>query len=204
MASFKTSGTEVCGDTPVGALTAYCGNFVFSTTNQIDGWVLCDGATYSNTDGRYNTLISMSIGSSSGSNYLSPNLTGRMPLGRDAATNNTSNTGGSNNKTLSIAEYPSHTHDAIVSAHGTTADHTHVYQETIVDRANNTVNWVYEGTNRALGYITSTTTDATAYHTHSVTNSGNIYVPPINAASGNSQPFSILNQHVGVRWLLKY
>ena len=192
MASFKTSGTEVCGDTPVGALTAYCGNFAFSATNQIDGWVLCDGATYNNTSGKYNTLTSMSIGSISGTNYISPNLTGRMALGRDAATNNTSNTGGLINKTLSINEYPSHTHTAIFSAH---ANHTHTYTE--LYNSDNVDGFSGAGDTRNMGYLKKTTTSHN--HNHNVFTSGNM-----EYHNGIGQSFSILNKHVGVKWLLKY
>ena len=202
MSSFTTSiGTEACGDTPAGALTAYCGNFAFSSTNQIDGWVLCDGTTYDNTSGKYNSLINLSIGTGtlSSGNYTPPNLSGRMPLGRTGSTINTMNTGGANNHTLTVAEYPSHNHTVTsVSGHTGIADHTHSYVENInVDANNASGAFASDGDNRNPMYNTGNSSNSE--HTHNNFSSGNV----INNL-GIGQPFSVLNQHVGVKWILKY
>ena len=198
MSSFTTSiGTEACGDTPAGALTAYCGNFAFSSTNQIDGWVLCDGTTYDNTSGKYNSLINLSIGTGtlSSGNYTPPNLSGRMPLGRTGSTINTMNTGGANNHTLTMNEYPSHTHNWTVSDH-TNAGHSHSYTETFPLDNSNTSYTSYPGDNRSLGYINATS--STHAHNHTISNTAGV------SSVTTGQPFSVLNQHVGVKWILKY
>lgn len=73
-----------------------------------DGWELCDGSTYSKSDGS--------------GNITSPNLSGKFILGYDGTTYNIGGTGGSFTRTLTTSNLPSHTHPITI---GTSGSHKH-------------------------------------------------------------------------------
>lgn len=59
----------ITASTPPGAVTAF-----FGTTDPA-GWVICDGQSRSNADGRYNNLINLQIGQTGANQtYIPPNL----------------------------------------------------------------------------------------------------------------------------------
>jgi microcystin-dependent protein len=60
---------------PVGGIMAYMG------TSSPDGWIICDGVAVINTDGRYDELIQLNIGTWSDNYYTPPDLKGRFLYG---------------------------------------------------------------------------------------------------------------------------
>jgi hypothetical protein len=108
---------------PSGSVLAYIGGTV-----DPDGWVIADGATRSNSDGRYNTLINAQIGTSVGG-YTPPNL--KAAFLRGTGTNGvysgpsliTSQTHALQNHVHTIAQTAQHTHtiNPTLSADGGTS-----------------------------------------------------------------------------------
>lgn len=92
---------------PPGLITAWFGY----STNIPTGWAICDGGTYDNSNG---------IGT-----VTTPNLSGRfiVSVGDNGVDNyNLGDTGGVDLETLTIAEMPSHSHNARI-----TGSHNHGY-----------------------------------------------------------------------------
>jgi len=101
--------------TPAGSIIAYAG------INDPDGYVICDGVQRTNgSDGRYNNLVSMGIGTGTANgNYTPPNLKGAFLRGTGTGTD--ANSAG--NATILTAQSsavqqhqhsvsdPGHTHD---------------------------------------------------------------------------------------------
>jgi microcystin-dependent protein len=104
--------------TPVGSIMYYLG------TSTPDGWVICDGVPRSNTDSRYNTLITMNIGTASNGNYTPPNLQDMFL--RQINGDSIGNTGGSNSITLTTSNLPSHNHSITVDNSNATHSHSGV------------------------------------------------------------------------------
>jgi microcystin-dependent protein len=116
MSSFTKNGISVVP--PVGSIMAYLG------TTSPDGWIMCNGISVDNSDGKYNDLSAMGIGSVSGTSYIPPDLSNRFLH----QTNGTIKTdGGSSTATLNVANIPSHTHI------GVAADHTHTITVDVED-----------------------------------------------------------------------
>lgn len=111
---------------PAGIITPYAG------TSIPTGWILCDGSAVSRTNPTYTRLfaaIGTAYGAGDGSTTFNlPNLKGRIPVGLDAAQvefDTMGEAGGAKTHTLSIAEFPSHTH--IQDSHNHTQNsHTHL------------------------------------------------------------------------------
>ncbi len=118
MSSFTKNGISVVP--PVGSIMAYLG------TTSPDGWIMCNGISVDNSDGRYDELINKEIGSVSGTRYIPPDQSNRF-LHQSDGTINTY--GGSSTATLNVANIPSHTHN------GVAADHTHTI--TVDDHVHN-------------------------------------------------------------------
>jgi microcystin-dependent protein len=94
---------------PVGVIT------LFSGSTLPDGWLLCNGATYSTTE--YSELydvIGYTYGGTEG-NFAVPDLSNRFPIG--VGTNALGAVGGSLSITLSANQLPSHTHSITDSGH---------------------------------------------------------------------------------------
>ena len=66
---------------PPGSIIGFLG------TTEPDGWVIANGQTRSNSDGRYNNLIDLAIGSASAGNYTPPDY--RAAFLRGAGANGT-------------------------------------------------------------------------------------------------------------------
>jgi microcystin-dependent protein len=88
MSSFTENGISVVP--PIGSIMSYLG------TTSPDGWIICDGARVNNTDSKYQGLISMGIGSKSGTNYTPPDLRSCFLYGSD--TDNAIGTTGGNSE----------------------------------------------------------------------------------------------------------
>lgn len=89
--------------------------FSYSASSAPTGYLLCDGTAVSRAT--YSTLFSLigtDYGTGDGSTtFNTPNLKGKVPVGRDAAQTEfdaLGETGGAKTHTLSIAEMPAHTH----------------------------------------------------------------------------------------------
>ena len=219
MSSFTKNGISVVP--PVGSIMAYLG------TTSPDGWIMCNGATVDNSDGRYDELINMRIGSDSGTSYIPPDLSNRFLH----QTNGTIKTGGgSSTATLNVANIPSHTHS------GVAADHTHtitvddhVHNVTVTDpghthASGNPTNSGYNPNleNRGISQIwgdwfspnlpvnnfptqlayTGITVSADAGSTSAT--ASNTSLTPEVGYTGNNQAFSIMPPYYTVNYILKY
>ena len=92
-------------ESPPGSIMQYMG------TTAPDGWVICDGVQRTNTDGKYNRLITLNIGSGvANSTYTPPSLANIFLLGKPSGIN-IGSSGGNASITLQTTNLPSHSHD---------------------------------------------------------------------------------------------
>ena len=102
---------------PVGSIMAFAG------TGDPDGWVICDGVVRTETDGRYNRLITLNIGSGIANiTYTPPNLKGQFLKGADSTVMTPFV---KPQVTLTAANMPSHTHTGNTGAMSANASHDH-------------------------------------------------------------------------------
>ena len=96
--SYKIDGVPQVFGVPIGSITAYLGK------SDPEGFVLCDGVARDNTDGKYNDLYDLGVGTKSETNYSPPDYKG-MFIGGAATTTDSDigNSGGNNNVTLSTS-----------------------------------------------------------------------------------------------------
>lgn len=92
---------------------------MWAPTTAPNGWVLCDGSSYSTTNPLYTALFA-AIGytyGGAGANFNVPDLRGRSPIGAGTGTyagataHALASTGGEETHTLSTTEMPTHSHD---------------------------------------------------------------------------------------------
>lgn len=102
-----------------------------------DGWELCDGTTYSKSDGS--------------GNITSPDLSGRFILGYDGVTYNIGVTGGSFTNTLTTSNLPSHTHPVSIGSGGS---HAHPAINTDYNNHNHPVSTFNAGGSHGHNYNT--------------------------------------------------
>ena len=98
---------------PTGTIMPYAG------TTAPSGYVLADGSALSRTTYKnLFTICGVAYGSGDGSTTFNvPDLRGRVPVGKNAATFSTLGaTGGTETETLSIAQIPPHTHSGNVGS----------------------------------------------------------------------------------------
>ena len=181
-----------------------------ATSTAPTGWLLCDGWYYSRTT--YSALyavIGTTYGTTASTNFLVPDLTGRVIVGNANATSSVVTGGyslstlgsqaGNLSVTLSTAQMPSHTHTTTI---GSESAHTH----SLTDN-DTTYTWAGTSTSYASGsstqkaYLTggtltagattsaSDTTGAGSSHTHTAT---------VGSTGGNTAvaimpPFTVLN-----------
>ena len=193
-ALFTVNGISI--QTPIGTFVAI-GNTSSFVSGIFSGWVFCDGVARSNASGIYTNLANMGIGSNSGGNYTSPNLSSAIMSGNDSQTLNTLVGTKSNYMSLTTAQLPSHTHSITID----TASHTHTYTDYI--SANNGGSTILPGDNsNALGSInhslsrTRTLTAADDAHTHSISVDG------VNGTTGSE--FNAKNTAFHIQWIVKY
>jgi microcystin-dependent protein len=190
---------------PVGTITMFAGS------TAPEGWLLCDGSSVSAAT--YPDLFSI-IGTTYGgnsSNFALPNLTGRLPVGRDvadAAFDALNEKGGEKTHTLTTAEIPSHNHavDPPATDSYTSGQHTHTvttnsnmqlggWSEVVQTGrgmvAGDAVNW---------GHLASTGTAAeNGNHSHYVD------IAAFNSsATGNGTAHNILPPYIVLNYIIKY
>jgi microcystin-dependent protein len=103
--------------TPVGSILTYAGSSAPS------GWLLCNGNQVSKTDyPRLFSVINNRYGNPDiSTNFVLPDLTDRVPIGKSGSTN-LGNSGGNSTITLSTEQLPTHTHTGTTVSNGT---HSH-------------------------------------------------------------------------------
>ena len=178
---------------PPGSVISYLG------TNDITGWIICDGVTRSNnSDGKYNILNSMGIGSggSNTSNYTPPNLKNRFlcSLGLSSLVGLT---GGNDTVTLTTSNMPSHSHSGTTD--GQSANHTHDTYSPAMDININQGNGSGSGSGQNRDFnpkrtTTSTSSNESADHRHSF----------ISNSVGGGNSFSILPPYYSINYIIKY
>jgi len=162
--------TSVSIAPPPGSIMAYLG------TTDPDGWVICDGVSRTNTNGRYNNLIAMSIGTSGGGNYTPPNYKGAFLRGT-----------GTSGVYSGPALQNSQNHATQTHSHGITdPGHSHDYSDSYSDQ---TLTFVY-GSGGQRGSFTSSTSTATTGIT--INNS------TVNVDINETRPYNF-----GVNWIIK-
>jgi microcystin-dependent protein len=110
---YNINGVPQVFGVPIGSITAYLGK------SDPGGFVLCDGVARDNTDGKYNDLYDLGVGTKSGTNYSPPDYKG-MFIGGAATTTDSDigNSGGNNNVTLSTSNLPAHDHTGTTASGG--------------------------------------------------------------------------------------
>ena len=193
-ASFTVNGISI--QTPIGSFVAI-GNTSSFVSGIFSGWVFCDGVARSNASGIYTNLANMGIGSNSGGNYTSPNLSSAIMSGNDSQTLNTLVGTKSNYMSLTTEQLPSHTHSITIE----TASHTHTYSDYVA--TNNVGVTILPGDNsNQVGSInnsasrTRTLTAANDAHTHSLSVDG------VNGTTGSQ--FNAKNTAFHIQWIVKY
>lgn len=192
---------------PTGSLLTYAGS------SAPDGWLLCQGQTLqiNNYSNLFNTIGNI-YGGDGITTFVLPDLRGRVPVGSGQLNGNSTNyprgsTGGSENRTLTVNEMPSHTHTGTIDSAG---NHTHTYQDAYFAEnrglpGNNKYgtasssdfdnNFIYRTQDGGYSYYPSDITTSTAgAHTHTMTNS----------SSGGGESFSIVQPYIVMSYIIKY
>lgn len=194
-ALFTVNGISI--QTPIGTFVAI-GNTSSFVSGIFSGWVFCDGVARSNASGIYTNLANMGIGSNSGGNFTSPNLSSAIMSGDDSYTLNTLVGTKSNYMSLASAQLPSHTHSITID----TASHTHTYTDYIADNNGGSTYHTYDNFSNPTGSTphsltrarqTTSTNDA---HAHAIT------VDAVNGATGSQ--FNAKNTAFHIQWIVKY
>ncbi len=172
---------------PVGCIIA--GLF----TTEPNGWILADGITRNNTDGIYNELINLSIGTGTlNINYTPPNLKGAFLRGADASFNL---------KTFYNHKTQTHTHTATQQQHS----HTNNTVTTEERTTNSNVGLGGQNGTNTRGEGASTNPDdfdltrLASLTLDSSTPNITINNTTINVDNNESRPFNY-----GVNWYIKY
>jgi hypothetical protein len=164
-------------------------------SNDPNGWVICDGSSRSNTNGKYNNLINMSIGSGilNSGNYTPPNYQGAFLRG---AGSNGNYTGPSVNASQNHA---TQTHSHVVTDPG----HSHTFHN-FADDENNDNN-----TTGGLNYfgwksVNIMTKDSVIPRNYSIVNIANTTTGiTINNSTTSVDQNETRPYNYGVNWIIK-
>jgi microcystin-dependent protein len=187
MSGFTQNNISVVS--PIGSIMAYLG------TTSPDGWIICNGVAVVNNDGKYNGLVIMGIGSSSGNNYIPPNLTNYFLHQTNGVIGNT---GGSSTVTLTVTNMPAHSH-TITS---TQAAHTHTqdaHSHSVTNRLGFNDKRYSGGGGDYVGYGSLSTDSQTPK-----INSATPTITSSAANTGGGSSFSIMPPYYTVNYILKY
>ncbi len=197
MTSYTINGIDAA--IKVGTFVAYA-----STATPPDGWIACDGVQKANTDNIYGTLITMGIGSGTGTqvsgvfpNYKSPDLSGQIMTGLLANPTGLTlnNSSGSDSISLSVSNLPEHTHTITIGD----STHTHSYKDYSPTLYNETQNLSNEkGDNSENEAVSRTTGSADIPH--------HIHTTTIQTVSNYSSlgSINIKNKSFYIVWIVKY
>jgi microcystin-dependent protein len=181
---------------PPGSIIQYMG------TTEPDGWIICDGVQRTNTDGKYNRLITLNIGSGvANSTYTPINLVNKF-LMSSATTSSIGTNGGAENVTLQTTNLPSHTHGM---------NHTH-YVAGRYDETGNISGIGTTNSNLLTGVVTKEGNNATFEQQNGVHTSppydyfvGNVNTVKYNTGNtGGGTAFSIMPSYCVVYHIMKY
>ena len=183
---------------PVGSIMAFAG------TGDPDGWVICDGVVRTETDGRYNRLITLNIGSGvANATYTPPNLKNQFLKG---AASTVMTPFVKPQVTLTNENLPSHTHTGTTGEMSANAIHDHaMVRDSDIVGIKSDGQWTATGTDNTYGEPNihfhqgllreKRTGYATLEHTHSFT----------TGATGGGAAFSIPDpSNYTVHYILKY
>jgi microcystin-dependent protein len=186
--SYKIDGVTQVFSVPIGSISAYLG------TSDPEGFVLCDGVTRDNTDGKYNDLYDLSVGNKSETNntYTPPDYRG-MFIGGSSATASVGGTGGNNNVTLNTTNLPAHNHQGSTASNGSHFHEYKIYKGNDLNFSGAYSGPYDLGTDDQQGSDT-TSTQSAGNHNHSFTTNN----------TGDGTAFSIVPEHVKVNYIIKY
>jgi len=182
--SYSINGVGI-GIAPTGSIISYLG------TSDPDGWIICDGTARTNTDGIYDALVALGVGTNSGTSYYPPDFKGRFMMGSSSTAGTQGTKAGSNSHTLTTAQMPSHTHTGTTAAGGSHSHGINTYQDDWNDSGGQGPSWG-DGDNGT--YKAHHSTAAAGSHNHTFT----------TAATGGGSAFSIIPSHVTVNYIIKY
>ena len=189
---------------PIGSLVSFLG-----VKDPGDGWVICDGVQRTDGgDGKYNTLITMGIGSGIANvNYTPPNLKGSFLRG--TGTDPTGNYVGPSIKTTQNHATQSHNHTATVNI--TDPGHNHSFQtynddftsqggqigqrSFAVPDSNNAIDYTSTGPSSFLGSYNNDNGGMSLSLNTNLTSASYKFI----ANSRETRPYNY-----GVNWIIKY
>ena len=185
------SGALTCGVItspsimPPGSIMAYLG------TNNPTGWVICDGLPRTDgSDGRYNNLINMGIGSGSTGNYTPPNYQGAFLRGTGNQTYGKVYQGPSL-KQLQGDDFTSHNHTA------TDSGHYHTYGDVNSKLRVESLSMQTNDSARKE-YVQTSSFNASIYTFSDNTGSGRAVISVGSTGGTETRPFNY-----GVNWIIK-
>lgn len=190
---------------PVGTIIQYIAN------EAPGGWLICNGSEVKKSEyPRLYKIIGETFGTSINSNnFVLPDLRGRIPVGSgqgDGLTNRTiGDIGGSETHTLTIAEIPSHAHNATIDACGnhthpiTDPGHSHSINNQVQITGNNTpgsldqtaneIDNINVITRNTITNTTGITINTSGSHIHDIS----INTTGDGQSHNNMQPFLVVN-----------
>ena len=196
MTTFSVNG--IYAGINIGTFVAVGNTSSFTSGVRSDGWIVCDGALRTNTNGIYTNLANLGIGtlSNSDANYTPPNLNGRILTGKNSTGSsvNINTTQGSNSVTLTSDNLPAHNHSI------TFADATHTH--TFLDKRPTGIAGQQPNSNNVgstldcVSNVERTTNEETDAHSHTVAVSG------VTTSTGTS--IAIKNLAFHINWIVKY
>lgn len=200
------NGVVIGENAPAGCIMAYL------KTSDIDGWIICNGVSRSNVDGKYRRLngigtFSGAITGGAGATYTPPDLRSKFLYGT-ANIGTTGATGGAVNQsiTLTTAHLPAHNHGVTDPGHGhgvTDPGHRHGWKfGTEGDDANNGASFneftTVGGTNApAVDPINIATTGISI-------NSATTGISTTNTGSGTAFSVNTVPPYYTVNYIMKY
>ena len=162
------------------------------------GWVIGNNSQRANTNGMYNNLRDMGIGTITDGNYTPPDLRGYLLCGYDNTNQINTFAGQTGNQvTLNVNHLPDHSHNGTkTTSSNTNASHSHTYNDYYYyeDADDNDDDAYAEGGDGAGNSTRNNVTTGTASYTnHTVT---------INS-TGGTDSINVANKAYVINWIIK-